>query len=149
MGQSLRKVHTCRLFTGTSSRAGETRLSSLLPLLLRGVALWSDLFSLSPPSLSIPSLPLPPPSPCHTRSSPEGICIPGRYWPPIGQVRAGRPQGSPTNGDGGCMTHRERTSCSTTLLLFLLRTAAIALSFLFFFFFLTLHLLLLFFAPPL
>lgn len=82
--------------------------------------------------LSFPSRPLPPPSPCHTRSSPESICIPGRYWPPIGQVRAGRPQGSPTNGDGGCVTHRERTSCSTTLLLFLLQTAAIALSFLFF-----------------
>lgn len=28
-----------------------------------------------------------------------------------------------------CVTHRERTSCSTTLLLFLLQTAAIALSF--------------------
>lgn len=34
-------------------------------------------------------IPSPPPAtavqpPCHTRSSPEGICIPGRYWPPIG-----------------------------------------------------------------
>lgn len=90
VGQSLHKVHTCRLFTGTSSCAGGTRLSSLL--LLRGVSLLSDLFSLSPPSLSHP-FPSPRqcrPTPCHTRSSPEGICILGRYWALIGQV-ASRP----------------------------------------------------------
>lgn len=40
----------------------------------------------------LPFTPLPPgrccPTPCHTRSSPEGICILGRYWPLIGQVWA-------------------------------------------------------------
>lgn len=74
------------------------------------------------------------------------------YWADTGRwlarLRAGRPQGSPTNGDCGCVTHRERTSRSTTLLLFLLQTAAIALSFFIFFIFLGLHLRLLLLRLP-
>lgn len=39
-------------------------------------------------SLLSPPPPRPPSNPCHTRNSPETICIQGWYWPLIGQVKA-------------------------------------------------------------
>lgn len=118
MGQSLRKVQTC--LTVYRRLLLHRRNPSVV---FAAAACCSEAWLTGRTSSRSPFLPSPPgrcrPTPCHTRSSPEGICIRGgRYRPLIGQVRTGRPQGSPTNGDSGCVTHRERTSCSTILLLF-------------------------------
>lgn len=119
-GQSLSKCIPVQLFTYTSSApAGETRLSSfsLFEVWPSG---WTSL--LSPPPLKLH------PIAATRRAHLKGFALRAdtRRWL-VGRWKHPA-SGRPYQWRQCCVTHRERTSCSTTLLLFLLQTAAIALS---------------------
>lgn len=116
------KVYTrcipVQLFASTS--AGETRLSSFSCRLRRGSPVG--------PLCS----PLPRRSPHPIPVTRETHLNPFAYRADTGLWLARWKQpasGRPYQWRQCCVTHRERTSCSTTLLLFLFQTAAIALSF--------------------
>lgn len=121
-GQSLKWVHTCPTvylhLQHSSASAGETRLSSFMVF-----EVW--------PSGSVSLLSPPPPRPCpipatqRTHLKEFAFRADTRRWLARWKRSA---SGLPYQWRQCCVTHRERTSCSTTLLLFLLQTAAIALS---------------------
>lgn len=114
-------MHTCPTvyLQHSSTSAGETRLSSFM-LFEVWPSGWTSL--LSPPPLQ--PHPIPATRGAHLKRFAFGADTRRRLarWKRSAS-------GLPYQWRQCCVTHRERTSCSTTLLLFLLQTAAIALSF--------------------
>lgn len=81
-------------------------------------------------SLHSPPPPQPCPIPATGRTHLKGFAFKADTRPRLARWKHCA-SGLPYQWRQWCVTHRERTSCTTTLLLFLLQTAAIALSFFF------------------
>lgn len=107
------------LFTSSSTSAGETRLSSFM-LFEVWPSGWTSLLSPPPPQRR--------PIPASRRTHLKGFAFRADTRRRLARWKHSA-SGLPYQWRQCCVTHRERTSCFTTLLLFLLQTAAIALSF--------------------
>lgn len=109
-GQSLKKVHTCSIVYLQHSRvsAGETRLSSFSPFEV-WLAGWASLLSL-PPVTALTN-------PAFGRTHLKWFPYRADPWCWLARWKRSA-SGLSYQWWHHCMTHRERTSCSTTLLLF-------------------------------
>lgn len=110
-GQSLKKVHTCSIVYLQLSRVsarGETRLSSFSPLEV-WLAGWASL--LSPPPAIAPT------NPAFGRTHLKWFPYRADPWCWLARWKRSA-SGLFYQWWHHCMTHRERTSCSSTLLLF-------------------------------